>query len=159
MKILKTGALCVLTCLCYVHSGAQQQTSQQPLFASESAYNKPKIFTELPNKLALNRSALESLLQDEVGKKVVFSLGQGFQFHGVVVSKSDAADVHTKTVVVKATNRQGVTFTFTRLTNEDGTYTYGGRMLSFKHGDAFEITEDKGTLVLVKKELYDMFDE
>jgi hypothetical protein len=155
MKILKTGALCVLTCLCYVHSGAQQQ----PQFASESAYNKPKIFTELPNKTSLNQSALESLLSDEVGKKVAFTLGQGFQFQGVIVSKSDAADVQTKTVVVKATNRQGVTFTFTRLTNEDGTYAYGGRMLSFKHGDAFEITEEKGKLVLVKKELHDLFDE
>lgn len=156
MKILKTGALCVLTCLCYVHSGAQQQ---QPSFASESAYNKPKIFTELPNKVPLNRPTLESLLSDEVGKKVAFTLGQGYQFQGIVVSKSDVADAHSKTVVVKATNRQGVTFTFTRLTNEDGTYSYAGRMLSFKHGDAFEITEDKGVLVLVKKELHDMFDE
>lgn len=154
MKILKTGALCVLTCLCYVHSGAQQ-----PSFVSESAYNKPKIFTELPNKVPLNRPTLESLLHDEVGKKVAFTLGQGFQFQGVVVSKSDAVDAHSKTVVVKATNRQGVTFTFTRLTNDDGTYTYAGRMLSFKHGDAFEITEDKGMLVLVKKELHDLFDE
>ena len=154
MKILKTGAICVLTCLCYVHSGAQQ-----PLFASESAYNKPKIFADLPNKMQLDRPMLENLLNDEVGKKVTFNLGQGFQFHGVVVSKSDATDTQTKTVVVKATNRQGVTFTFTKLANAEGAPVYAGRMLSFKHGDAFEIVEEQGKLVLVKKELYDMFDE
>ena len=149
MKILKTGALCVLTCLCYVHSGAQQQ---QPSFASESAYNKPKIFTELPNKVPLNRPTLESLLSDEVGRLALLR-------HSVSRMTLERADAHSKTVVVKATNRQGVTLTFTRLTNEDGTYSYAGRMLSFKHGDAFEITEDKGVLVLVKKELHDMFDE
>ena len=154
MKILKTGAICVLTCLCYVHSGAQQ-----PSFVSESAYNKPKIFTDLPNKMQLSLPMLEGMLNDEVGKKINFTLGQGFQFHGVVVSKSDATDKHTRTVVVKATNRQGVTFTFTRNTNGDGTYNYMGRMLSFKHGDAFEIVEEAGQLVMLKKEQHDLFEE
>lgn len=154
MKILKTGAICVLTCLCYVHSAAQQ-----PSFANESVYNKPKIFADLPSKMQLSLPMLESLLGDEVGKKVSFSIGQGFQFNGVVVSKSDAADTQIKTVVVKATNRQGVTFTFTQLANTDGTFSYGGRMLSFKHGDAFDIVEEAGKLVLVKKELHHLFDE
>jgi len=154
MKILKTGAICVLACLCYLHSGAQQ-----PNFASASAYNKPKIFADLPNKMQLDLPMLQSLLQSEVGTKTNFSLGRGFQFHGTVVSKSDAADTHVQTVVVKASNRQGVTFTFTRFTNEDGSYSYGGRMLSFKHGDAFEIKEESGQLVLLKKELHDLFDE
>jgi hypothetical protein len=154
MKILKTGAICVLTCLCYVHSGAQQ-----PTYVNESVYTKAKIFDDLPTKVQLSLPMLESLLSDEVGKKVSFSLGQRYQFHGVVVSKSDAADTQTKTVVVKATNRQGVTFTFTRLSNTDGGYTYGGRMLSFKHGDAFDIVEEEGKLVLVKKDLHNLFDE
>ena len=157
MKILKTGAICVLTCLCYVHTAAQQ--NQLPIVSEKSDYVKPRIFTDLPQKLQLNVPMLEGMLNDEVGKKVHFALGQGFQFQGVVVSKSDATDTHSHTVVVKATNRQGVTFTFTRNINTDGTYSYMGRMLSFKHGDAFEITEEQGQLVMVKKEQQDLFEE
>ncbi|MGV3657648.1 MAG: hypothetical protein ACO1NX_06825 [Chitinophagaceae bacterium] len=157
MKILKTGAICVLTCLCYVHSAAQQ--NQQPAVTEKSDYVKPRIFADLPSKLQLNVPMLESMLNDEVGTRVAFALGQGFQFQGLVVSKSDATDKHTRTVVVKATNRQGVALTFTRNTNSDGTYSYMGRMLSFKHGDAFEITEEGGQLVMVKKEQHDLLEE
>ena len=154
MNILKTGAFCVLTLLCFVQSNAQQ-----PTIVTESVYNKPKIFAELPNRLQLNLQILEGLLNDEVGKKINFSLAQGYQFNGVVVSKSDATDTQTKTVVVKATNRQNVTFTLTRTTNLDGSFSYMGRMLSFKHGDAFNITEENGQIVLVKKELHDLVEE
>ena len=157
MKILKTGAICVLTCLCYVHAAAQQ--NQQPAVSEKSDYVKPRIFADLPQKLQLDVPMLEGMLNDEVGKRVHFALSQGFQFQGVVVSKSDATDIHSRTVVVKASNRQGVTFTFTRNTNTDGTYSYLGRMLSFKHGDAFEITEDQGRLVMVKKEQQDLIEE
>lgn len=154
MKILKTGAICVLTCLCYVHTAAQQ-----PTLVNESVYNKPKIFADLPSKLQLNHQMLEGLLNLEVGSKINFPLGQGYHFHGVVVSKSDATDTQTRTVVVRASNRQGVTFTFTRNTNTDGTYAYLGRMMSFKHGDAFEIIEEKGELVLVKKEAHSLIED
>ena len=157
MKILKTGAICVLACLCYMHAAAQQ--NQQPAVSEKSDYVKPRIFADLPQKLQLDVPMLEGMLNDEVGKKVHFALGHGYQFQGVVVSKSDAWDKHTRTVVVKATNRQGVTFTFTRNTNADGTYSYLGRMLSFKHGDAFEITEESGKLLMVKKEQQDLFEE
>lgn len=157
MKILKTGAICVLTCLCYVHSAAQQ--NQQPAVTEKSDYVKPRIFADLPSKLQLNVQMLENMLNDEVGTRVNFALGQGFQFQGLVVSKSDATDKHTRTVVVKATNRQGVALTFTRNTNTDGTYSYLGRMLSFKHGDAFEITEEGGQLLMVKKEQHHLLEE
>jgi len=157
MKILKTGAICVLACLCYVHVAAQQ--NQQPAVSEKSDYVKPRIFADLPHKLQLNVPMLESMLNDEVGKRVHFALGHGYQFQGVVVSKSDAFDKLSRTVVVKATNRQGVTLTFTRTANTDGTYSYLGRMLSFKHGDAFEITEEEGQLVMVKKEQKDLVEE
>jgi ABC-type transporter MlaC component len=157
MKILKTGAICVLACLCYVHTAAQQ--NQQPAVTEKSGYVKPRIFADLPSKLQLNVSMLENMLNDEVGTRVSFALGQGYQFQGLVVSKSDAIDKHTRTVVVKATNRQGVALTFTRHTNDDGTYTYSGRMLSFKHGDAFEIMEEAGHLVMVKKDQHDLLEE
>src|SRR5690606_7053091 len=135
---------------CYTHVAAQQ--NQQAAVSEKSDYVKPRIFAGLPQKLQLNVPMLEGMLNDEVGKKVHFALGHGYQFQGVVVSKSDAADKHTRTVVVTATTRPDVTFTYTRNTNADGHYSYLGRMLSFKHGDAFEITEESRQVVIVKKE-------
>ena len=154
MKILKTGALCVLTCLCFTYSNAQ---SAAPI--NEPDYNKPKVFADLPQKMALNVQSLETLLNYEIGGKVQYAFAPAFNFQGVVVSKSDAADLSSKTVVIKAVNRQGATLTFTRNLNTDGTYTYIGRILSLKHADAFELAQEDGQLVLQKKNLYDMFNE
>ncbi len=154
MKILKTGALCVLTCLCYASTYAQQAT-----LVHEVDYNKPKIFADLPHKLQVNEQTLETLLKKEPGEKIHFAFGPQFNFQGVVVSKSDPATAGTQTVVIKSTNRQGATLTISRNTHTDGTYNYIGRLLSFKHGDAYEITQENGQFVLVKKHLHDLFDE
>jgi hypothetical protein len=152
MKILKTGALCVLTCLCYASASAQQASLNH-----EVDYNKPKIFADQPHKLPLNVQTLETLLNYELGEKIKFSFASNFHFQGAVVSRSDADS--TKTVVIKSTNHLGATLTITRNTNADGTYAYIGRMLSFKHGDAFEISQENGQFMLVKKSLHDLFDE
>lgn len=155
MKSLKTGAICVLLSLCAFGANAQQTAAP----FNEPDYNKPKIFADLPQRMQLNVDVLETLLNTEVGKNINVFIAPGFNFHGVIVSKSDASSAHTQSVVIKSINRQGATLTFTRNQNEEGGYSYLGRILSFKHGDAFEVAQEDGKLVLVKKELYDLFNE
>lgn len=163
MKSLTIGALCVLLSLCTFRSHAQQPTTQNqnaaaPVF-NEPDYNKPKLFADLPDKMNLQTSELESLFSLDVSKPVNIFVAPGFNFHGVVVSKSNASNQFSQSVVVKSTNRQGAILTFTRNRNEDGSYYYLGRILSLKHGDAFEITQEEGATVLVKKNLYDLINE
>jgi hypothetical protein len=76
-----------------------------------------------------------------------------------VVSKSDPIDPKVKSVVIRSTNRLGATMTFTRVTKEDGSYSYLGRIISYKNSDAYEFAQENGSYVLVKKHLYDLFNE
>lgn len=154
MKILKTAALCVLLSLCYASVSAQVNA-----LTSQSHLQKRKMFSDLPQRMALNDLSFTSLLQKEVGEKISFQVASGFMFQGVVVSKSDARDIHSKTVVIKSTNRQGAALTLTGISKNDGTYSYSGRMLSMKHSDAYEIVEAGGQYAFEKKSLNDLVSE
>ena len=49
MKVLKTGALCVLLNVIALTVAAQNNTSNPPV--TEPDYNKPKLFADLPQRL------------------------------------------------------------------------------------------------------------
>lgn len=154
MKILKTGALCVLLSLCMAGSYAQNNSISQ----AETSNARTKIFADLPLKINLD-VPVEALLQYNVGDKVDLNVGKTFLLKGVVVSKSDPADVHSTTIIIKCTSRQGTAFTLTRIKTGDGTYDYNGRILGFKNSDAYELEKEKSGYVLVKKDMADMLSE
>ena len=154
MKILKSGALCVLLYACALSSAAQKS-----LPVSEPDYNKPKLFADLPQTLILNVKALEQFLDLPEGQSINVPLTDKIRYQGTIVSKSDPLDTEVKTVVIKSTNRLGSSFTFTRIRNVDGSFAYRGRLLSHKHSDAYEIQQENGQYILNKKSLYDLLDE
>jgi hypothetical protein len=117
------------------------------------------MFYDLPQRMALNKHALAPLLQKEVGEKVSVPMAGAFTFMGMVVSKSDASETRSKTVVIKSADRPGAALTITGIANGDGTYRYSGRMLSLKHSDAYEMVEEAGELQLQKTELSDLVSE
>lgn len=155
MKILKTIATGVLLIVCIQRSSAQSQTV--PL--NEPDYNKPKLFADLPQKMTLNIAQLESLFSLPVGAAIDTEVSGNFRFQGTVVSKSDAQDPAVKSIVLRSSNRLGATFTFTKRTNGDGSSAYIGRMISMKHGDAYELILENGAYILNKTGLYDLVSE
>jgi hypothetical protein len=93
------------------------------------------------------------------GQAIDVPLGRSFSLSGIIISKSDANDQNVKTVVIKSSNRKGATLTFTRIRKEDGSFSYIGRMLSYNHGDAFEVVFEKGQYFLTKKKSLDIINE
>lgn len=155
MKRQKTNALLALLTVCYLHSTAQ--TTVPPL--NQPDYNKPKIFTDLPDKLDLRVTDMEALLNLPVGTQVNATVATGFSLSGTVVSKSNPAEQSVKTVVIKSALRKNALLTFSRVKKDDGSFFYVGRMISRDAGDAFEIAKEGNTYVLRKKSYYDLLNE
>lgn len=155
MRILKIGALFLLLFAGAISCAAQNN----PFPLTEPDYNKPRLFDDLPSKFPVDVKLLEALLDLPEGEPLSFNLAKGAHFQGKVVSKSDPIDPNVKSIVIKSTNRIGSTFTFTRLRNEDGSFSYQGRILSRKHSDAFEIQVENGQYVLTKTQLYEIISE
>jgi hypothetical protein len=155
MKILKISTMMVLLTSCFLHSVAQDLNK----INNEPDYNKPKLFADLPHKMNLNVSDLETLFSVREGNSIKAMAAANFPLFGTVVSKSDENDASVKTTVINLSNRQGATLTFTRITNDDGTVSYRGRIMSRNNSDAFEIVKENGEYVLIKKGLYDLINE
>ncbi|MCW3073253.1 MAG: hypothetical protein JWP69_322 [Flaviaesturariibacter sp.] len=154
MKNLPTGILCIVfSFLCFFASAQKEDLINEP------DYNKPKLFADLPQKFDVNIPALETLLDLPEGQPVNIPLTQNKRYQGVVVSKSNPADPSVKSIVINSTNKQGATFTFTRIRNEDGSFEYIGRIISYKNSDAFELVKEGASYRLVKRHLYDLFNE
>jgi hypothetical protein len=155
MKTLKTCALGVLLTLCYLHSAAQD--ASVPL--NEPDYNKPKLFSDLPQRIYLKIVFLEALFDLPVGTNINTQVSEAFSFTGTVVSKSNVQDASIKSIVIRSANRPGAVFTFSRAAKPDGSFSYNGRIMSRNHSDAYEVKQEKGVYVLNKISLYDLINE
>ncbi|HEX8313626.1 MAG TPA: hypothetical protein VF609_01455, partial [Flavisolibacter sp.] len=123
MKLLKTGAMVALLTACYSYAAAQGT----PLPVNEPDHNKPKIFADLPERLNLKTADLEAALKLPVGASINAAIANGFTLTGTIISKSNPRDASVKSIVIKSAARKDATFTFTRITRQDGSISYIGR--------------------------------
>jgi hypothetical protein len=135
--------------------------SQDAAPVSEPNYNKPQLFSALPDNIKVDINSLKSLLTTSVGDAVTSSLTleNSFVFSGQVISTANKYNSSIQSVVVRSSNFNGAGLTFTRYTKEDGSTGYSGRIISFEHGDAYELRLIDGTYLFVKKKFHELVNE
>ena len=153
MKNLLKGVVCLALSFIYLQSNAQTPPVREP------DMNRPTLFQNLPNKISCRVNDLSALLESEIGQPVSFSLADNLSFKGVVSSVASKFDNTLVSVVIRSTNFAGAALSFSKITKEDGTYNYVGRIISFQHGDAYEISLENGQYYFVKKGFYDLVNE
>lgn len=153
MKNLAMAVFCLsLFCTC-LHSNAQTPPVREP------DMNRPTLFQNLPNKISCRINDLSTLLESEIGKPVSYSFTDNLSFQGVVSSVASKFDNTLLSVVIRSTNFPGAALSFSRIIKNDGTVSYVGRIISFQHGDAYEINLENGQYYFVKKGFYDLVNE
>jgi hypothetical protein len=153
MKYLQLPGFCLLVLFSCATASAQNKIP-----VNEPDLNKPKLFTNLPDKIPVDISLLQSLLTTETGKKVSLRLAANARnFDGEVVSKAD--DNRIQSVVIRSGNFNGATFTLSSSTQPNGTVKFTGRIISFQHGDLYVLENQNDQYILVKKNFYDLINE
>ncbi|MBK6937814.1 MAG: hypothetical protein IPH18_13680 [Chitinophagaceae bacterium] len=158
MKNLRTALMCLCTIIVGLQTFAQGNTSP----VNEPDYNRPKLFNNLPDRIVLETSTVGNMLTKEMGQTATISLSadQSVKFEGTVVSSVSKYDNTIRSIVIRSVNYSGATLTITRVTkNDDSAPTYTGRMMSLQHGDLYELKEIDGSLILIKKNFYDLVNE
>ena len=153
MKNLVKGFICLFLFFSCLQSNAQKPPVREP------DMNRPTLFQNLPNKISCRINDLSALLESETGKPVSFSFVDNLKFQGVVSSVASKSDNPLNSVVIRSTNFPGAAFSFSRVKKEDGTFSYVGLIISFQHGDAYEISLENGQYYFVKKGFYDLVNE
>ncbi len=157
MKNIRATMLCVVFAVTTFVSRGQEQ--KIPL--NEPDNNRPRLFTSLPDKIPVTISNMDNLLSAPVGRNNQFRLSEdnSLQFAGEVVSTASKYNNTIQSVVIRSDIFNGARLTLSRITNPDGTIRYTGRIISFKHGDLYELENQDGQLVLVKKNYYELVNE
>jgi hypothetical protein len=153
MKNLAKGMICLSVFLVSIKLSAQNPPVREP------DMNRPSLFQNLPEKITCRINDLSALLQSEIGRTVSFSFTENTVFQGVVSSVANKFENTLQSVVIRSTNFPGAALSFSKLTKEDGTISYVGRIISFQHGDAYEITMENGQYFFIKKGFYDLVNE
>jgi len=154
MRNLYTGLLCLLLFLaCTIQAKSQEASVREP------DYNRPRLFQQLPQQLTCRMQDMQNLLHASVGQEININLADNFNFQGVVSSAASKENGKIITTVVRSTNFPGAILSFSKIKKEDGNSQFVGRIISFQHGDGFEIAFENGQYVFNKKGFYDIVNE
>jgi hypothetical protein len=151
----------LLLCLCITLSSFIASAQESNTLTRQPDYSRPKLFTNLPEKIKIDLSQVNSLFDKQAGQeaRVAAVENQAVQFEGNVVFSVTNSDNNLKSVMLAVPSFPGARLSITRLTNEDGTTIYAGRILSFQHGDAYLLQKENDCYVFVKKSFYDLINE
>lgn len=153
MKSLKTAAVAAFLVIGSLAFGQPAPPLNEPDTA------KPKIFADLPERMAPRMAALTALLLLPEGASVSTQIAEGFGINGTVVSTFSAPDGSSQSIVLKTTNRSGAILTFSRLTKSDGTVRYTGRVVAPHAGDALTIALENDEYTVRKTALHHLMNE
>ena len=153
MKNLAKGLICLSVFFAGIKLNAQTPPVREP------DMNRPSLFQNLPEKITCRVNDLSALLDAEVGTNVSLAFADNVNFKGVVSSVAIKFENTLHSIVIRSTNFPGAALSFSKLIKEDGTVSFIGRIISFQHGDAYEITMENGQYYFVKKGFYDLVNE
>lgn len=159
MKNISTLMLCI--CITCTSLTAFSQNNQDVPPLNEPDYNKPMLFASYPERIPVDLASLNSLFGVSLGSSVDVNVAEGstFRLTGEVVSNVSKYDNRIKSVVIRSTNFPGARLCINRITGEDGSISYTGRLLSKDYGDVYELQNNNNHFVLVKRGYYDIVTE
>ncbi len=148
----------LIACVCVMLTSASAQ-DHAPL---NDQQKKPLLFSSLPDRIPVATDYINSLFGAEAGRGVSLNIPTdvaGSRFEGRVLTSGSEYDNRIQSVVIGSTNFAGARFTVSRIVTEQGEVRYTGRIISFQHGDAYELKNEAGNLILVKKNFYSLVNE
>src|SRR4029078_13589983 len=84
MKNTGTLVLCtIFSCITIL-----TQAQEKPIPINEPNYNKPKLFQNLPERITVDISTLESIFSADQGRPANINISAGIQLQGSVTSKT-----------------------------------------------------------------------
>lgn len=154
MKNFLIPALFALCTGASVTASAQKETTA--LFTTD--HNKPELFQQFPEKISLNMNRINTLFSMLPGDSVDMNIADGvaFRFAGQIVSVSSKYENRITSVVIRSGNFSGAILVVSKITGEDSSVSYTGRIISRDNGDAYLLQEAQGHFTLNKKMAHDL---
>lgn len=105
---------------------------------SQQADNRPKLFQNYPETIAVSVNALQSAFSATDGEEVNVDITNAFSFQGKVLSNIQKYD-NMQSMVIKSPAFNDALLCITKLKNEDNSIQYVGRIINDKAFDGYEL--------------------
>jgi len=108
---------------------------------SQSNNLKPKQFSSFPDRINCSEQELARVFSASAGQVISLSFSDNFTFTGSVKSNI-AKYANLQSAVIVSPDYSNTIFNVSRITNDDGTYSYVGRIINKNYFDGFELKKN-----------------
>lgn len=137
----------------------QNLAMAQNLSFEKPASPRPLLFADLPDTINVSVDELDNLLHTAPGNFAIFKLTGSFRYTGTIISGTRSADGQATGIIIRSADRSGSCFTLTKSWNDLHGFIFKGRILSFRHGDGYELVYNMGSYLLLKKSFFEIVNE
>jgi hypothetical protein len=125
-------------------------TCQVNIPLNQHPIEKTPLFNQLPEKLVCPAAVLENIFSQKPDSRLNAKLSSQFSIEGIVVEKT-LVTAQQLSINIRCTNFQNALFNISRITQQDGSFRYIGRIVSPAHGDVLLLQEEKGEYSFIKQ--------
>ncbi len=111
------------------------------VFAQKMEESKKNIFADYPTKIEVSNNTLENVFTALPGETVSIVFNAQFKFTGTVMS-NQVKYATLQSVLIKSDNLSSTLFQVSKITNEDKTISFVGRIINPNALDGYEIKKD-----------------
>jgi hypothetical protein len=144
MKILHLQGTIVLMLLVYT------ATCQVAIPLNQHPTEKPALFNQLPEKFICPAAALQNIFSASINNRFSTDLSSQLHIDGIVLDKV-AVTPQQLSINIRCTNFQNALLNISRITQQDGSFKYAGRIVSPSHGDVLLLWEENGQYSFIKQ--------
>jgi len=110
-------------------------------FSQNQTTTKAKNFSSYPDRISCKETDFASIFSFTPGQPVNLAFANGLTFKGTV-SSNMVKYSNLQSVIIKSSTGDDEIFSISKITNEDRTVSYTGRILNQKYFDAYELRKD-----------------
>lgn len=103
--------------------------------------SKPKQFSQFPDVITCTEAQLSRIFDAAVGQTVQLSFSDNFSFDGPVINNVVKYS-NLQSAVIKSPAFNNSIFSVSRITNNDRSVTYVGRIINKNYFDGYELKQD-----------------
>lgn len=111
---------------------------------------KALLFNKLPEQFKITNLLIEKLFAGPDTGTVIIPITANSFFEGVIIDKVQK-NRNVTNINIKSTNYDGALLSVSKITYNDLTTKYNGRIISIHYGDVFLLTQENNTLYFKKK--------
>ena len=111
---------------------------------------KASLFSQLPAKISCSTNSLQNIFSVAVNSPVSIAVNPGMKVEGLVIAKA-AISPEQLSINIRCSNFQDALLNISRIKEQDGSFSYIGRMVSPRHGDVLLLWQENGQYAFIRQ--------